>query len=299
MLSILTATFNRAHTLPRLRRSLLEQRDQDFEWIIVDDGSTDGTVELLAQWMSEGAMGFAVHCLRTENAGKHLALNRAVEAASGELCFIVDSDDWLDGSAVLNVNKWSRETVGREEIAGVAGLKDLGSRSDSLPLHKGGDFAEASNRERKALGLIGDLGAEAYRRDLLLRFPFPSYPGEKFLHEGLVWNRIADAGYRLRWHPVVIYHAEYQKDGLSARAAQLHQANFQGYSAYVRELIPPLGSIERFRVVGAYAAVARSLRLSRKAAAEQICVSPVTLVVAGACKAAYDAVRGARVVTDG
>lgn len=92
-LTIFTPTFNRAHTLPDAYRSLLEQTDKDFVWLIVDDGSTDGTAALVSDWLKEGRLN--IEYVVQENGGKHIAFNRALEIARSELFECLDSDDAL------------------------------------------------------------------------------------------------------------------------------------------------------------------------------------------------------------
>ncbi len=90
--SVFAPTYNRAHTLPRLYSSLCEQTFKDFEWIIVDDGSTDETAEVVKPWLK--AAPFRVRYFWKPNGGKHTAINRGVQEAVGRFLAISDSDDW-------------------------------------------------------------------------------------------------------------------------------------------------------------------------------------------------------------
>ena len=101
VLTILTTTFNRAHTLRRLFQSLQDQTDRSFEWTVIDDGSTDGTQDLLFELKRLKMLPVHVFC--QENSGKHAAINVGVRAARGEWIFIVDSDDALSSDAVATV----------------------------------------------------------------------------------------------------------------------------------------------------------------------------------------------------
>ena len=92
-ITIFTPTFNRGNRLPALYNSLQNQSNKDFEWLIVDDGSTDNTEELVRKWLSEPL--FPVRYIKQKNGGKHRAVNRGVQEAQGELFFIVESDDVL------------------------------------------------------------------------------------------------------------------------------------------------------------------------------------------------------------
>ena len=93
MITVFTPTYNRAYTLKRLFESLQDQTFRDFEWLVVDDGSTDNTQELLAD-MQDNAT-FPMRVFRQENSGKHIAINLGAREAAGEWFFIVDSDDSL------------------------------------------------------------------------------------------------------------------------------------------------------------------------------------------------------------
>src|SRR5207237_1817583 len=96
--TVFTATFNRAHTLPRVYDSLRVQTLTDFEWLVVDDGSTDGTRELVAGWAAQPA--FPIRYFHQENSGKHVAENVAVREAHGRFTATLDSDDWYAPDAL-------------------------------------------------------------------------------------------------------------------------------------------------------------------------------------------------------
>lgn len=280
MISILTATYNRANKLPRLFSSLIAQASHDFEWIVVDDGSQDETHALI-QCLVEQAPPFGVKYKRIPNSGKHVALNEGVALADGSFVFIVDSDDWLPPHSISKINSWALSVESRPDIAAIAGLKSTedGSIPSGTP-RISYPFVEATNRERIRYGLRGDSGAEAYRTDILRAHPFPHFSGETFLHEALVWNRIADAGYTIRWHPVVVYHYEYQEGGLTDNGLSNHVQNFRGYSLYVKEAMAKMGRIDRFRTLGSFAQVANRAGLSFPEAAREANVSVLSIRLA-------------------
>lgn len=89
--TVFTPTYNRAHTLSRVHDSLRAQTFREFEWLIVDDGSTDGTGELVQKWSAEA--DYPIRYIWQENRGKHIAFNRAAAEARGELFLVLDSDD--------------------------------------------------------------------------------------------------------------------------------------------------------------------------------------------------------------
>src|SRR5260370_38611217 len=91
LFTVFTPTFNRRHTLLRLFESLQMQTLRDFEWLVVDDGSTDGTSELMRELEQRGWFPLRYYC--QANRGKHVASNLAVDLSAGELFPILDSDD--------------------------------------------------------------------------------------------------------------------------------------------------------------------------------------------------------------
>ena len=97
-ITVFTPAYNRRHTLPRLYESLCRQEFCDFEWLIVDDGSTDGTEEIISEFENRAAFPIRYH--KKENGGKHTAYNYAVDRAAGAYFFCVDSDDYLAPDAL-------------------------------------------------------------------------------------------------------------------------------------------------------------------------------------------------------
>ena len=91
MITVLTPTFNRGGRLQSLWDSLQKQTVKDFEWLVVDDGSTDGTKDLITQLQEKS--DFPIRYIYKSNAGKHTALNVGIQTICSELTFIVDSDD--------------------------------------------------------------------------------------------------------------------------------------------------------------------------------------------------------------
>lgn len=125
MLSVFTPTYNRARLLERTYRSLCDQSCRDFEWLIVDDGSTDNTALLAKQWIAEGIID--IRYIYKENGGLYTGYNTAYANAKGELVCCVDSDDYMPENAVEAIlNTWKER--GGQNYAGVLGL-DFDCRS--------------------------------------------------------------------------------------------------------------------------------------------------------------------------
>lgn len=118
-LTIFTPTYNRAHLLRRVYESLVTQTSQDFEWLVIDDGSTDFTRSLVEGFMREGRI--AVSYVHKENGGLYTGYNEAYSRITSELCVCIDSDDFMPDDAVEIIIRTWRERGG-EEYAGLIGL---------------------------------------------------------------------------------------------------------------------------------------------------------------------------------
>lgn len=232
--TVFTPTYNRAHTLPRLYESLSHQTLTDFEWVVVDDGSTDDTAALLQEFASRSHR-FPIRVLTTPNGGKHRAINAGVSVAHGDLFFIVDSDDHLpeNALAVLNAVERSIPPHKRAEFAGVCGLKGY---PDGRPIGTTfpGDALDITTLERGDHGISGDK-AEVVYTDVMRAYPFPEFPGERFLPEAVVWDRIAYDTLKLRYFNEIVYTADYLEDGLTQRYQVLLHENPRGQALHLRQ----------------------------------------------------------------
>ena len=231
MITVFTPTYNRGNLLNRLYQSLCKQKNKEFEWVIVDDGSTDETSSIIKMIQDKHACeNFPIHYYKKENGGKHTAVNMGVQKANGELFFIADSDDILPSEALLVVAEVWDATKEDLSIGGICGFD--GDITDGEVIGtgfpKGLQFAKlclADNNHisyidgttrqiRFDLGVDGDM-KEVFRTSVLREFPFPEITGERFCPEVLVWNRIASK-YKLRHINKIIYLVEYQKDGITS-----------------------------------------------------------------------------------
>ena len=214
-ISIITPTHNRATLLPRLFQSLKTQTDKDLEWIVVDDGSTDNTEEVVSSFKVENGDSFPICYIRKGNGGKHTALNRGVRAAQGSLIMIADDDDLLPPDAIDIIrHSWAKIEF-QASVGGIAGL-DVSKRTGEIigsGLPKEHILCNAMDI-RYRYHVTGDL-KEVFRTDVLKDFPFPEIAGEMFCPEQLVWFRIAQK-YSLYYINKPIYIAEYQSDGITA-----------------------------------------------------------------------------------
>ena len=194
-----------------------------------------------------------------------------MQLARGAWFLILDSDDSLLPCAVERIAAWTAEVAGRDDLAGVAGLKQTqGKPVGGAPR---APYVEASNAERRRFGLLGDK-AEAYRTELMRRYPFPEFEGENFIRESVVWDRIACEGYRLRWYNEAIYRCNYIADGLTQNTnAETYRKNFRGYTACCRVFLEAYSGIWALHKCGEFHAVAKPKGLRRRDEAKLLGVS--------------------------
>ena len=219
LVSVVTATYQRADTLPRLWDSLLEQGDAAIEWVVVDDGSDDGTEALVRAWEREAP--FAVRYSWQSNQGKHAAVNRGVELAAGEFCAVMDSDDWYAPGAITRMlEQW--EAIPPERRDGFANVEGLCADpageviGDRLPQ----PVLDSNTFEIQAVHGVGGDKIGMYRRDVMLDHPFPEDLGWH-VTAALVWNRIA-ARYSTRFVDEIWAYKEYLPGGITDRDNVLH-----------------------------------------------------------------------------
>ena len=123
-ITVFTPTYNRGYAIEKLYRSLQRQSFKDFEWLIVDDGSTDNSEELIKNWICE-ENDFPIRYYKQENGGKCRAINRGLDLACGKLFFTVDSDDYLTDNALERINYWENTIANQPGFCGVAGNRGI------------------------------------------------------------------------------------------------------------------------------------------------------------------------------
>jgi glycosyltransferase involved in cell wall biosynthesis len=233
--TVFTPTFNRARLLPRVYDCLRGQTFHDFEWLIVDDGSTDGTREMVEEWQRAGELEIVY--LHQENRGKHVAFNRGVARARGELLLPLDSDDVCIPSALERLLHWWLD-IPQQDRAQYSGVScqcaDNSGRivgacfpsavADAYPV----DFLLRLRVPGERWGFS--------RVDLLRAFPFPENPGERFVPEGLVWNRIG-SHYKMRFISEALRIYEPLPGGLTNSLVRLRTAFPQSTCQYYREYL--------------------------------------------------------------
>lgn len=226
LLTVFTPAYNRAHTLPRTYESLLRQDCKDFVWLIVDDGSTDNTAELVDEWQKNDN-GFEIKYIYKENGGMHTAHNVAYENINTELNVCIDSDDSMAENAVdLIIKKWD---MVRDK--GYAGIIGLDADFDGNIIGKG--FKQGLE-ETTVIGyyMSGGSGDKklVYRTDIINNYPpYPTFVGEKYVSLAYKY-RLIDQDYKLAVLDKVLCNVEYQPDGSSMNMIHQYYNNPKGFA---------------------------------------------------------------------
>ena len=237
LITVFTPTYNRAPLLSRLFISLQQQTFKDFEWLIVDDGSTDDTEVKVKEFIEQSKKDtkFPIRYFKKENGGKHTAINVAVKLAIGELFFIVDSDDYLPNDSLRNVVAVYNGIKDNNEFAGVCGL-DADPTGRIVGNGLSDDILDCTLIQAEyEYHLVGDK-KEVYRTSILRAFPFPEIKRERFCPENLVWYRIAKQ-YKLRYFNTVIYIADYQPGGITDNMVAVRRRSPKLACLYYKELL--------------------------------------------------------------
>lgn len=233
-ITVFTPVYNRIDTIERVYNSLRQQTFRNFEWVVVDDGSTDGSFDKII-YLSKDEHDFKITFYQNSHGGKHRAVNKGLELAKGRLFFMLDSDDWLTPNALEIVISWEKRIPQGKKCSGLCGC---------MGYPEGGLVSKGLSKEYifKPLtqmikeGITGD-HADILYTDVFRKYPYPEIYGEYHIAPGVPFIRMANDGYSLLFFNEVIYIADYRLDGLTAMGDTKIINNFKGYTLRSVELL--------------------------------------------------------------
>jgi len=226
--TILTATYNREKTLKRLFDVLQSQTLFDFEWLVINDGSTDGTAKLLEHFQSNH---FNIRIYNQENKGINQTINCGVILAKGDLIFRVDSDDYITNDSVEQIIKYKDRIWDDDKLCALVFLSEYKS-GGIVGFHPFKcDFVTNFTDYRFKYHGKGDR-AEVVKKSVYTQYPIPKFSNEKFCHESVMWDKMADS-YNALYLNIPIYVREYGVDSITASQLEIN-------------LLNPIGTTERF-----------------------------------------------------
>lgn len=226
-LTIFTPAYNRAHTLPRTYASLQRQDCKDFIWLVVDDGSSDNTAELVKGWQAQET-DFEIRYIYKENGGMHTAHNTAYENIDTELNVCIDSDDKLSAGAVKKIlSKW--EQIKNMGYAGMIGLDADMNNGKIIGQGFPNGMTETTLMGYYASGGSGDKKL-VYRTEVINQYPpYPVFEGERYVALAYKY-RLIDQDYKLAVLDEVLCDVEYQADGSSMNMFRQYLKNPNGFA---------------------------------------------------------------------
>lgn len=210
-LTIITPTYNRAYLLENLYKSLTKQKNKNFKWLIVDDGSKDGTKKLIEKLTKQNKI--EIEYIYQENGGKHRAINNAIRHVNTKLVMIVDSDDQLKEDAIEIVENYYNKYKDIKEIGSISFLKEYSNGQIIGKKYYKDEFISDYVNCRLNKNIYGDK-QEIFWTEALKKYPFIEIEGENFLFEDYSWIQIASQ-FKTVYINKSIYVAEYLNDGLT------------------------------------------------------------------------------------
>lgn len=235
-ITVFTATYNRAYIIEKLYHSLQRQTFRDFEWLVVDDGSSDETEQVIEQWKAAGN-DFSIRYYKQQNGGKCRAINHGLELVKGELFINVDSDDYLTDDALEKIDSWVKRLPEDRKYCGVVGnLGTSPTETPNTPLK--GEYRDASLLERYDDYCDDPIDGErayAFFSDIRREYRYPEFDGENFVTPSITWNRMAHDGYKVRVFDDIIWVYEFQEEGLTLSGNKRFLNNPQGHGLWLRE----------------------------------------------------------------
>jgi len=231
-LTIFTPTYNRAYCLHHCYESLKRQTTKQFIWLIIDDGSTDGTEELVKSWIEENII--QIEYKWQENQGMHGAHNTAYEHMKTELNVCIDSDDYMPNDAVEKILSFWKE-YGSDRVSGIVGLNSYTNNKiigTTLPVNfKKATLFDLYNKYK----VTGDKKL-VYRTELTKKFKYPLFHNEKYVGLDYKYYQL-DKHYNMLLMNKVLCKVEYLPDGSSRNMMMQYYNNPHGFSFYRKELM--------------------------------------------------------------
>ncbi len=231
-LTVITTTYNRAYCLHQVYESLLRQTSKDFIWLIMDDGSSDNTKELIEGYIAEKLVEIEYHY--KENGGMHTARNAAYEKVHTELNVIIDSDDWMADDAVEKIVTFWNANKDDKYSGIISNNISTEGKLIGTPLPK-----EVKACTQTALTdkyqVRGDKKL-IFRSDLTRRYPYPEFPGEKFYPASYKF-RLLDLEYSMLLMDEYTCVVDYNSDSMTFQKFAQYKNNAKGFAHFRNEMI--------------------------------------------------------------
>lgn len=250
LITVFTPTYNRAYCLKKCYESMKRQTCKMFDWLIIDDGSTDGTKELVEGWIEQNPE-FKIRYIYKENGGMHTAYNAAYENIDTELSMNIDSDDYLTDTAIADV-MYFWQTNKRKDIGAIYALDQYENGEivglpfpDDLKEFSGWGYKEIfyySEGKRKKYRNRGDKKLIGVTAAIKKYPPIPVFKGEKY-HSLYFKQHLIERDYTVLIMNIPVCVVEYMDDGSSRNMYYQYVRNPKGFCnerKFVMEYAPTI-----------------------------------------------------------
>lgn len=249
LLTIFTPTYNRANTLPLLYKSLQNQKCEDFEWLIIDDGSVDKTNELIEEWQKSAR--FPIRYYHQSNKGKMQAHNAGVELTTTPLFLCVDSDDYISDNCISIIADNYKYIKDNKNVAGMIAYKFI---SNNLKQYQFPEKVFSSLHKLYESGFSGDTTL-IFKTDVIRQYKFKLFENEKFITEAYVYDQI-DQTFKYFLISQYLTVCQYRNDGYTTNEHSIKMKYPVGWSEYYLQLYRLYGCsyIKRIKYMSYYIA---------------------------------------------
>lgn len=231
--TVLTTTYNRASTLHRAYESLRSQTYRNFEWLIIDDGSTDNTRELVADWRKKA--NFPLRYFWQENQGQKIAYNQGVKEAQGELVLAVDSDDACVPNTLECFKKhWDAIPEAKKNQFSAVTCLCVDQRGNLVGDKFPEDVTDSDSLEIRYKYKVRGEHRGFHRTDVVKQYPHPAV--KKNVPTFITWSTIASE-YKTRYINEKLYIMYVQEEGRNDRLSKSPPARFPVGHALLHEVI--------------------------------------------------------------
>ncbi len=232
-ISVLTATYNRGELLDKLYNSLVQNAKDgiDIEWLVMDDGSTDNTKQIIEDFIGEGKIEIKYDT--QENQGKMVAINNLVQQAIGDLIVECDSDDYFTENAFKTIKEAWEQNKERKDIYALGFLK-----YDAKGNNMGNNFPREETTMFDLYFKDGETGekALAFFSEIRKQYQYRLENKERFSTEARMHHEM-DEKYKIVCINQPIMICEYREDGYTQNIMQQFKENPFGYYAYFKEIL--------------------------------------------------------------
>lgn len=232
LLTVVTPTYNRAYILHRCYESLINQTYKSFIWMIIDDGSTDNTEELVNKWINNGKINIIFY--KKENGGKASALNFALDRIDTDYWVCLDSDDTFSHNAVELALQELDEIKNNAKYCGILALRNTPNGNILGGKQIPEEVNETTVMEIQDKYNIRSEFIQFYKTKITLQYRFPQIPGEKFISPEYLAREI-NRRYKFKVSRNIFCYCQYLPDGLTKNKLDVIKKNPKGYTLIKRQ----------------------------------------------------------------